>query len=163
MQGLSGLCIQCVIWTPRTLFFWQFGHPNIFVRICWWWLFLEDRRCRSCSVTLIRHTKQLPAPKKQNLLIYRVYFISSMYFVPHFGHAKVYETSIWTPCFQILAKTMYPCAGFQICIFRNFASFCIGIISHQPHKGWPSLESPQRPINGLLVDVSLTKNLIGRK
>ena len=29
-----------------------------------------------------------------------------MYFVPHFGHAKVYETSIWTPCFQILAKTM---------------------------------------------------------
>ena len=29
-----------------------------------------------------------------------------MYFVPHYGHAKVYETSIWTPCFQILAKTM---------------------------------------------------------
>ena len=29
-----------------------------------------------------------------------------MYFVPHFGHAQVYETSIWTPCFQILAKTM---------------------------------------------------------
>ena len=29
-----------------------------------------------------------------------------MYFVPHFGHAEVYETSIWTPCFQILAKTM---------------------------------------------------------
>ena len=29
-----------------------------------------------------------------------------MYFVPHFGHAKVYETSIWTPCFQISAKTM---------------------------------------------------------
>ena len=29
-----------------------------------------------------------------------------MYFVPHFGHAKVYENSIWTPCFQILAKTM---------------------------------------------------------
>ena len=32
--------------------------------------------------------------------------ISSMYFVPHFGHAKVYETSIWTPCFQISAKTL---------------------------------------------------------
>ena len=31
--------------------------------------------------------------------MYRVYSISSMYFVPHFGHAKVYETSIWTPCF----------------------------------------------------------------
>ena len=30
-----------------------------------------------------------------------------MYFVPHFGHAKVYETSIWTPCFQISAKTLY--------------------------------------------------------
>ena len=29
-----------------------------------------------------------------------------MYFVPHFGHAKVYGTSIWTPCFQILAKAM---------------------------------------------------------
>ena len=33
-----------------------------------------------------------------------------MYFVPHFGHAKVYETSIWTPCFQILAKTMVQAA-----------------------------------------------------
>ena len=30
-----------------------------------------------------------------------------MYFVPQFGHAKVYETSIWTPCFQILTKTMH--------------------------------------------------------
>ena len=30
-----------------------------------------------------------------------------MYLVPHFGHAKVYETSIWTPCFQILTKTMH--------------------------------------------------------
>ena len=29
-----------------------------------------------------------------------------MYFVSHFGHAKVYETSIWTPCFQISAKTL---------------------------------------------------------
>ena len=29
-----------------------------------------------------------------------------MYFVPHFGHAKVYETSIWTPCFQLSAKTL---------------------------------------------------------
>ena len=29
-----------------------------------------------------------------------------MYFVSHFGHAKVYETSVWTLCFQILAKTM---------------------------------------------------------
>ena len=38
--------------------------------------------------------------------MYRVYFSSSMYFVPHFGHAKVYETSIWTPCFQISAKTL---------------------------------------------------------
>ena len=33
-----------------------------------------------------------------------------MYFVPHFGHAKVYETSIWTPCFQISAKTL-PVSG----------------------------------------------------
>ena len=29
-----------------------------------------------------------------------------MYLVSHFGHAKVYETSVWTPCFQILAKIM---------------------------------------------------------
>ena len=37
-----------------------------------------------------------------------VYFISSENFVPHFGHPKVYqyETFVWTPCFQILAKTM---------------------------------------------------------
>ena len=35
-----------------------------------------------------------------------VYFISSVSFAPHFGHPKVYETSVWTPCFQILAKTM---------------------------------------------------------
>ena len=36
------------------------------------------------------------------------YFISSVNFVPHFGHPKVYETFIWTPCFQILAKTLHP-------------------------------------------------------
>ena len=35
-----------------------------------------------------------------------VYFISSVNFVPHFGHPKAYETFAWTPCFQILAKTM---------------------------------------------------------
>ena len=35
-----------------------------------------------------------------------VYFISSVNFVPHFGHTKVYETFVWTPCFQILAKTI---------------------------------------------------------
>ena len=29
-----------------------------------------------------------------------------MFIAPHFGHAKVYETSFWTPCFKILAKTM---------------------------------------------------------
>ena len=36
-----------------------------------------------------------------------------MFFVPHFGHAKVYETSIWTPCFQISAKTLN--TGLIIC------------------------------------------------
>ena len=44
--------------------------------------------------------------KKQNLLIYRGYSIISVYFEPHLGHTKVDETSIWTPCFQILAKTI---------------------------------------------------------
>ena len=41
--------------------------------------------------------------------MFRVYFISSVNFVPHFGHPKVYETSVWTHCFQILAKTMLHC------------------------------------------------------
>ena len=35
-----------------------------------------------------------------------VYFISSVKFVLHVGHPKVYETFVWIPCFQILAKTM---------------------------------------------------------
>ena len=48
----------CHLDTQNTVF-WQFGHPKVYVRICWWWHFLEDRRCRSCSVTFIRHTKQL--------------------------------------------------------------------------------------------------------
>ena len=30
-----------------------------------------------------------------------------MNIVPHFGHPKVYETFVWTHCFQILAKTMH--------------------------------------------------------
>ena len=47
----------CHLDTQNTVF-WQFGHPKVYVRICWIWLFLEDRRCRSCSVTFIRHTKQ---------------------------------------------------------------------------------------------------------
>ena len=52
--------------------------------------------------------KAVTGLKKQNLYIYRVYFIRSMYFVPHFGHAKVYETSVcMTACFQILAKTIF--------------------------------------------------------
>ena len=56
--------------------------------------------------------------------IYRVNFLSSMYFVPHFGHTKVYETSIWTPCFQIMAKTMF--SGLKVffrepnCIFKSY-------------------------------------------
>ena len=37
-----------------------------------------------------------------------------MYFVPQFGHAKVYETSIWTPCFQISAKTLQAIFGFYL-------------------------------------------------
>ena len=45
--------------------FWQFGHPKFYVRICWWWLFLEDRRCRGCSVTFTRHTKQYLAQKSK--------------------------------------------------------------------------------------------------
>ena len=42
----------------------------------------------------------------QILYLYMVYFISTVNFVPHFKHPEVYETFVWTPCFQILAKTM---------------------------------------------------------
>ena len=45
-----------------------------------------------------------------------VYFISRVNFVPHFGHPKVYETSVWTRCFQILAKTMISNALYHMAI-----------------------------------------------
>ena len=35
-----------------------------------------------------------------------VYFISGVNFVPRFGYPKVYETFVWTPFFQIQAKTV---------------------------------------------------------
>ena len=35
-----------------------------------------------------------------------VYFIRSVNFILHFGHPKVFETFVRTPCFQILAKNM---------------------------------------------------------
>ena len=54
----------CHLDTQNTIS-WQFGHPKVYVRICWRWLFLEDRRCRSCSVTFIRHTKQYLALKSK--------------------------------------------------------------------------------------------------
>ena len=56
-RGLAAMRPACHLDTQNTVF-WQFGHPKVYVRICWRWLFLEDRRCRSCSVTFIRHTKQ---------------------------------------------------------------------------------------------------------
>ena len=56
-RGLAVMRPACHLDTQNTVF-WQFGHPKVYVRICWRWLFLEDRGCRSCSVTFIRHTKQ---------------------------------------------------------------------------------------------------------
>ena len=50
-RGLAAYASTCHLDTQNTVF-WQFGHPKVYVRICWWWLFLEDRRCRNCSVTL---------------------------------------------------------------------------------------------------------------
>ena len=56
-RGLAAMCPACHLDTQNTVF-WQFGHAKVNVRICWRWLFLEDRKCRSCSVTFIKHTKQ---------------------------------------------------------------------------------------------------------
>ena len=53
----------CHLDTKITVF-WQFGHTKVHVRICWWWLFIEDKRGRSC-VTFIVHTKQLLASKSK--------------------------------------------------------------------------------------------------
>ena len=41
-------------------------------------------------------------------------------FVPHFGHPKVYETFVWTHCFQILAKTMLESVNYfdNICLMK---------------------------------------------
>ena len=61
---------------------------------------------------------------------YRVYLISSMYFVPCFGHAKVYETSIWTPCFQISAKTLALGIAF---LDRHFLKILAKIMAAMQH------------------------------
>ena len=63
-RGLATMRPACHLDTQDTVF-WQFGHPKVYVRICWRWLFLEDRRCRSCSVTFIRDTKQYLALKSK--------------------------------------------------------------------------------------------------
>ena len=70
-----------------------------------------------------------------------------MYFVPHFGHAKVYETSIWTPCFQISAKTLVPPARWNtkalitptgdVLATNNFGY--ISNISPYIARTWPAL------------------------
>ena len=57
IRGLAVMRPVCHLDT-QNIIFWQFGHPKVYVSICWRWLFLEDKRCRSCSVTFIRHTKQ---------------------------------------------------------------------------------------------------------
>ena len=56
-RGLAAMRPACHLDTQNTVF-WKFGHPKVYVRICWRWLFLENRRCISCSVVFIRHTKQ---------------------------------------------------------------------------------------------------------
>ena len=48
-----------------------------------------------------------------------------MYFVSQFGHAKVYETSVWTPCFQILAKTMGGGGGGEQCLSQDLETGCL--------------------------------------
>ena len=67
-----------------------------------------------------------------------------MYFVPHFGHAKVCETSIWTPCFQILAKTMHHITVIYTTVQRNEESVqgkkmaveILRYFSTTDHNGW---------------------------
>ena len=58
-------------------------------------------------VSLLHYKQSSYWPKKaKSVDLYRVHFISSVNFLSYFGHPKVNETSVWTPCFQILAKTM---------------------------------------------------------
>ena len=58
-------------------------------------------------LSLLQYKESSCCPQKSKSVgVYMVYFISSVNFVPHFGHPKVYETFVWTPCFQILAMTM---------------------------------------------------------
>ena len=80
------------VWTPKCL-----GQNLLMMTI-------PSRQCMYCHS--YNTNKAVTGLKKQNLQIYRVHFISSVNFIPHFRNPKVYETSVWTPCFQILAKTM---------------------------------------------------------
>ena len=91
----------------------SFGHPEHFFLTVWtpkslgqYLLMMTILEDSACSVTPTIQTKQLLAQKANSVDMYMVYIISSVNFVSHFGHPKDYETFVWTPCFQILAKTM---------------------------------------------------------
>ena len=46
-----------------------------------------------------------------------------MYLLPDFGHPKVYETSVWTPRFQILAKPMPTVHSSNMLTTKSFFSY----------------------------------------
>ena len=85
--------ILLTVWTPKSL------GQDLLMTI------LEDR---ACSVTRIIYRQSSYWPKKQNLQIYRVYFIRSVNFVPHFGHPKSMKPSLGHPVSKYWLR---PCLG----------------------------------------------------
>ena len=89
-EALSHLCVQHVIWTPRTLFFDSLDTEKFRSEFAY--------NYYSEKIVHVVHSyntnKAVIGIKKQNLKIYRVYIISSVNFVPHFGHPNFYETSV---------------------------------------------------------------------
>ena len=71
-----------------------------------------------------------------------------MHFVPHFGHAKVYAISIWTPCFQIPAKTLIHVLSLIMFWWQIFLPFIMEVIIVRTEfrvftfysKIWPQIE-----------------------
>ena len=99
--NVGTVCVQRVIWTPRSLFFdsldtkrFRSGFADV-----------DNSRINCMKCHSYNTKKAVTGLKKQKMFIYMVNFTSSANSVPHFGHPKVYETFVRTPCFQILAKT----------------------------------------------------------
>ena len=80
-----------------------------------------------------------------------VYFISSVNFVPHFGHPKAYETFVWTPCFYILGKTMFTSLKFHSILVHSIWICC----SRQASQ--PNITTASGLIQSILKEGEVTK------